>query len=161
MTFWNPLTPKFKEPSETFDKTSGEQPRSTRPLLRPFIPAVVPLLVHVDDVVHLELQFVLAVGWIRRDAPEAFPYRLSSSFAGATDAPAVATVQRVRFSVLVHVGTGAFGRPVTQLLKNRRKNDERFVCDWDLERGCTKRKESSRVKRDDVTAVQKVFPVEF
>lgn len=76
---------------------------------------------HIDDVVHLQLQFVFTVGWIRCDATEPFPYRLTTA-AGFVMAIAVVAIQRVGFSVVMLNGGRAtaavvLGGPVTQLLK--------------------------------------------
>lgn len=117
---------------KTFHKTSRKQASAPCPRLRPLVPTIIPLLVHVNHIVHLQLQFILAVGWIRRDAPVTLVYRLGSCFIGGATfgtvaaAAIVAAVQRVGFPVVVHTGTGGLRGPVTQLLRKQGKICEKI-----------------------------------
>lgn len=61
---------------KTFHKTRWKQSRPSSTLLCPLIPSIVALLMHVDDIVHLQLQLIVRVRRIRCNASEPLPYRL-------------------------------------------------------------------------------------
>ena len=87
-------------PSSRLDETSRKQPRPPRPLQRALVPAVVPFLVDVNQVVLLQLQLVLAVRRVRDLAPEKLMHGLHARFG------AVAGVQGVGLAVVVDVRAG-------------------------------------------------------
>lgn len=82
---------------KTLDKTRRKQPGSSRSLLHSFVPSVFSLLVNVNYVVNLQLQLILAVWRVWRDASESFMDRLRFCLRSRT------RIQRVRLPMMVNV----------------------------------------------------------
>lgn len=50
--------------SEALDKAPGEEARPAIPLQRPFVPAILPFLVHKHNVTFLQFNLCLALRWV-------------------------------------------------------------------------------------------------
>lgn len=83
--------------SEGLDEAGRKQPRASGALLRAFVPTVVPLLMDVDDIVHLQLKLVFPVRRIGRYAAITLTHCLRARLWSA------ACIQRIGLAVVVNL----------------------------------------------------------